>query len=211
MARTAISAWLMRACCTVHSPLTTTKPASPNGLTGSESPSDLTPHLRPPHARRVFGAGVSPGENWQWGGFQLNAGLYARNLKRVRPAHQPPPRVNRCTSARGTRQSSPNFTAWMRPVRTSSRPCAVSGTGAQRPDAWSRARGRRIVSADLVRFSYAQRLEGHRLNFADRQQSKPRPHHVRITRRQTEILKLLERNTAALACICPRSSPTGLT
>ena len=43
--------------------------------------------------------------------------------------------------------------------------------------------------ADLVRFRHAQRLEGDSLNFANRQQSKPRPHHVRITGRQTEIRK----------------------
>jgi hypothetical protein len=76
MARTAISAWPIRAGCTVHFPLTTTKPASPNGLTGSESPSDLTPHLRPPQV----GAGVSPGENWQGG---RPAGLNAKNLQCV--------------------------------------------------------------------------------------------------------------------------------
>jgi hypothetical protein len=94
MARTAISAWLIGACRTVHSPLTTTKPASPNGLTGSESPSDLTPHLRPPHARRA-GAGVSPGENWQGGG--------CRNVRRRLISSKPQPRQI-CPSATPTRQ-----------------------------------------------------------------------------------------------------------
>ena len=124
MARTAISAWLIRACCTVHSPLTTTKPASPNGLTGSESPSDL----------------MSPGENWQGGG--LPAYMLETSSASDLPISHPraPTAAPRRAAPASRRPTSPLGCA---PIRTSSRPCAASGTGAQRPDAWSRARGRR--------------------------------------------------------------------